>query len=44
MVLEPVHCPNCDSIDVVRHGKTAAGKQRGSVAKKLRSTICGVET
>ena len=28
MVLEPVHCPNCDSVDVVRHGKTAEGKQR----------------
>lgn len=28
MVLEPVHCPNCDSINVVRHGKTAQRKQR----------------
>jgi insertion element IS1 protein InsB len=28
MVLEPVHCPECDSINVVKHGKSAAGKQR----------------
>lgn len=28
MVLEPVPCPACDSTDVVKHGKTAAGKQR----------------
>jgi transposase-like protein len=28
MVLEPIRCPNCDSINVVRHGRTAQGKQR----------------
>lgn len=28
MVLEPVHCPNCDGIEVIQHGTTAAGKQR----------------
>lgn len=28
MVLEPIHCPSCDRIDVIQHGKTAAGKQR----------------
>ncbi|WP_084610838.1 IS1 family transposase [Synechocystis sp. PCC 7509] len=28
MVLEPVPCPNCSSINVVRHGKTAQKKQR----------------
>ena len=28
MVLEPVHCPNCDGIDVFKHGTTADGKQR----------------
>ncbi|MBC7823112.1 MAG: hypothetical protein H7126_04415 [Candidatus Parcubacteria bacterium] len=27
MVLEPVHCPKCDGIDVIKHG-TAAGKLR----------------
>jgi len=28
MVLEPVHCRDCNSINVVRHGKTAQRKQR----------------
>ena len=28
MVLEPVHCPNCDGINVIKHGTSAAGKQR----------------
>lgn len=28
MVLEPVHCPKCDKIDVVKNGKSSPGKQR----------------
>lgn len=28
MVLEPVHCPDCDGTDVIKHGTTTAGKQR----------------
>jgi transposase-like protein len=28
MVLEPIQCPDCHSIDVVKHGRSAAGKQR----------------
>ncbi len=28
MVLEPIHCPDCDGIDVIKHGTTSAGKQR----------------
>ena len=28
MVLEPVHCPKCDDIDVVKNGKSSEGKQR----------------
>jgi transposase-like protein len=28
MVLEPVHCPDCDSTQVIKHGKTPEGKQR----------------
>ena len=28
MVLEPIHCPSCDSINVVKNGKSDAGKQR----------------
>ena len=27
-VLEPIHCPNCHRTNVVKHGKSAAGKQR----------------
>lgn len=28
MVLEPICCPDCDRSDVVKHGRSAAGKQR----------------
>jgi insertion element IS1 protein InsB len=28
IVLAPIHCPTCHSTDVVKHGKTADGKQR----------------
>jgi insertion element IS1 protein InsB len=28
MILEPLHCPSCDQIDVIKHGRSAAGKQR----------------
>jgi len=28
MVLEPIHCPDCGGIEVIKHGRTAAGKQR----------------
>jgi insertion element IS1 protein InsB len=28
MVLEPVHCPDCDGTQVIKHGKTLEGKQR----------------
>lgn len=28
MILSPLHCPTCHSTDVVKHGKTADGKQR----------------
>ena len=28
MVVEPVICPSCNSTNVARHGKSAAGKQR----------------
>ena len=27
-VLEPVHCPDCNETQIVKHGKSAAGKQR----------------
>ena len=28
MVLEPIECPHCSGTNVVRHGYSAAGKQR----------------
>jgi insertion element IS1 protein InsB len=28
VVLEPIHCPTCNETQIVRHGKSAAGKQR----------------
>lgn len=28
MVLEPVECPSCGGINIVKHGQSAAGKQR----------------
>lgn len=28
MVLEPVHCPDCDGTQVIKHGRTPEGKQR----------------
>ncbi len=28
MVLEPIHGSDCDGIEVIKHGTTAAGKQR----------------
>ncbi len=28
MVLEPVHCPDCDGTQVIKHGKMPEGKQR----------------
>lgn len=28
MVLEAIHCPDCDGIEVIKHGVTPDGKQR----------------
>jgi transposase-like protein len=28
IALEPVHCPTCNSTNIVKHGKTAERKQR----------------
>ena len=28
MVLEPVHCPDCDGTDIIKNGKSPEGKQR----------------
>lgn len=36
MVLEPICCPRCQTTDVVKHGKSAEGKQR----YRCRNTEC----
>ena len=36
MVLEPVLCPDCGSDDIVRHGRSSAGKAR----YKCRNQAC----
>lgn len=43
MVLEPVHCPDCDGTQVIKHGKTPEGKQRYRCQdpKCNRSTFIG---
>jgi len=28
MILEAIHCPDCDGIEVIKHGTTPDGKQR----------------
>jgi len=28
MIIQVLHCPNCQGTDIVRHGKTRQGKQR----------------
>jgi insertion element IS1 protein InsB len=28
MILEPLHCPTCNGTDGIKHGTSAAGKQR----------------
>lgn len=28
MILEPIHCPDCEGLQVIKHGKTPEGKQR----------------
>jgi transposase-like protein len=36
MILEPVLCPDCSSDDIVRHGRSSAGKDR----YKCRNQAC----
>ena len=28
MFLEPIHCPQCDGVKMIKHGTTPGGKQR----------------
>ena len=45
MVLEPVHCPKCDNIDVVKNGKSRKENSvtfvviKNAVAARLSSSI-----
>jgi hypothetical protein len=35
MVIQVLHCPHCQSTDIVRHGTTRQGKQRLCFARKV---------
>ena len=34
MIIQVLHCPNCQGTDIVRHGRTRQGKQRYRCRKK----------
>jgi len=34
MIVQVLHCPNCQGTDIVRHGRTRQGKQRYRCRKK----------
>src|SRR5262249_55746456 len=34
MIIQVLHCPNCQGTDIVRHGKTRQGKQRDRCREK----------
>lgn len=36
MILQVLHCPNCQGTNIVRHGKTRQGKQR----YRCRENLC----
>ena len=38
MAFEPIHCPTCHGVDVVKYGKTADGKQRFR-CQNLRASV-----
>jgi len=40
MIIQVLHCPNCQGTDIVRHGKTRQGKQR----YRCRETLCAGRT
>jgi transposase-like protein len=35
MIIQVLHCPNCQGTDIVRHGQTRQGKQRYRCREKL---------
>ncbi len=34
MIIQVLHCPNCQGTDIVRYGKTRQGKQRSCCREK----------
>ncbi len=40
MIIQVLHCPNCQGTDIVRHGQTRQGKQR----YRCREQRCGGRT
>ena len=40
MIIQVLHCPNCQGTDIVRHGQTCQGKQR----YRCREKRCGGRT
>jgi transposase-like protein len=36
MIMQVLHCPNCQGTDIIRHGKTRQGKQR----YRCQETLC----
>jgi hypothetical protein len=39
MVLEPIHCPDCDGIEVIKHGTTAAAIKRAVGAASFERIV-----
>ena len=40
MIMQVLHCPNCQGTDIIRHGKTHQGKQR----YRCQETLCNEGT
>jgi len=36
MIMQALHCPNCQGTNIIRHGKTRQGKQR----YRCQETLC----
>ncbi len=40
MIMQVLHCPNCQGTDIIQHGKTRQGKQR----YRCQETVCNGRT
>jgi transposase-like protein len=40
MIMQVLHCPDCQGTDIIRHGKTRQGKQR----YRCQETVCDGRT